>query len=1026
MSQQTLSTSTLQQIFKVTLEPTEKPGFVYLESLAQELQDDGAPLELSVDNLDGVIWAMINTKRLFPKAVFNYLFASWKISQDISRESRRALEKSKSDTNLKAAAQTQLDVVANTQPLIINYALLAATDPEALSSTVIDTIESLGESIPQDAVTTFDFGAHVLSVSKSSQFWDFFDLLVKQSITIESLSDFLSPILQAIHNEARSVRTQPLAADKLFSVMEHLVSNKTIVTEITQLPNFCDKNLSGPSIEDDSLLGPLFSISPLHDSKAVSLFPSDVISKPNQRGNSDFGPGFDSPEISNIYSSIRVELNIILSHLFNICDKIVRAGEGPRTKLLTYFGKVLDLNHKRTAIQVDPDTVSSSAFMINITSLLLRFCEPFVDISGSKMNKISLDYFRESPVFAIEDETAICADLEQSKEYYRNKTQSTSNFISHVFYLTIGYLHYGPDANAQAHDRINRRLDDLKNHLAYITAQLAKAKGTFQEPLVLRALEKVKKERESTLAQQYMMGAYLFDKENQSKVVDFMLFLTVFFVRVADPEHKHPQVQIKFPYTATPPEQFNYLPDYFMEIIPSYFNFVSRHAPYLVFQLGFRLAPLLTFIVVFLDKRLNIKNPYIKIKFVETLYFGSVELYVNNPGYFTTLFNTEQFCLDHLFHMLMQFYIDVERTGASSQFEDKFNARLHTAEIFKVLWKNTIYQQRLVAESKTDPDFFVRFVALLLNDATYLMDETLSKLTKIHKLQVEIEKAEKNEPRVAENEGESPPELPELQSQLESVGRMARFYVQMAQESSTLLRMFTETVPRPFVTPELVDRLAAMLDYNLDAIVGPRSSELRIKNPEKFGFRTRNFLLALVDVYLHLAKNDLSYKNPEKQNVFAKAVARDGRSYRHSLFVRAADIMSSKGLKSADEISQLLAFASVVEEMLAADQAEEEDLGDDIPDEFLDPLMYTVMKNPVTLPTSKVNIDLSTIKSHLLSDAKDPFNRMPLSIEDVVENKELKQKIENWKTMKKQQKAAAKGNSNGVSTGGEIDVEMEE
>lgn len=62
----------------------------------------------------------------------------------------------------------------------------------------------------------------------------------------------------------------------------------------------------------------------------------------------------------------------------------------------------------------------------------------------------------------------------------------------------------------------------------------------------------------------------------------------------------------------------------------------------------------------------------------------------------------------------------------------------------------------------------------------------------------------------------------------------------------------------------------------------------------------------------------------------------------------------------------------------------------------------------MTLPTSKVNIDLSTIKSHLLSDAKDPFNRMPLSIEDVVENKELKQKIENWKTMKKQQRRLLK------------------
>jgi ubiquitin conjugation factor E4 B len=42
------------------------------------------------------------------------------------------------------------------------------------------------------------------------------------------------------------------------------------------------------------------------------------------------------------------------------------------------------------------------------------------------------------------------------------------------------------------------------------------------------------------------------------------------------------------------------------------------------------------------------------------------------------------------------------------------------------------------------------------------------------------------------------------------------------------------------------------------------------------------------------------------------------------------------------------------------------------------------MENPVILPTSKVSIDLATIKSHLLSDPTDPFNRTPLKIEDVV------------------------------------------
>ena len=42
------------------------------------------------------------------------------------------------------------------------------------------------------------------------------------------------------------------------------------------------------------------------------------------------------------------------------------------------------------------------------------------------------------------------------------------------------------------------------------------------------------------------------------------------------------------------------------------------------------------------------------------------------------------------------------------------------------------------------------------------------------------------------------------------------------------------------------------------------------------------------------------------------------------------------------------------------------------------------MRDPVTLPSSRVVVDRATIKSHLLSDPKDPFNRSPLKIEDVI------------------------------------------
>ena len=50
----------------------------------------------------------------------------------------------------------------------------------------------------------------------------------------------------------------------------------------------------------------------------------------------------------------------------------------------------------------------------------------------------------------------------------------------------------------------------------------------------------------------------------------------------------------------------------------------------------------------------------------------------------------------------------------------------------------------------------------------------------------------------------------------------------------------------------------------------------------------------------------------------------------------------------------------------------------------IDPVMATLMDDPVILPTSRNSVDRSTIRSILLSDPHDPFNRSPLKIEDVI------------------------------------------
>lgn len=59
--------------------------------------------------------------------------------------------------------------------------------------------------------------------------------------------------------------------------------------------------------------------------------------------------------------------------------------------------------------------------------------------------------------------------------------------------------------------------------------------------------------------------------------------------------------------------------------------------------------------------------------------------------------------------------------------------------------------------------------------------------------------------------------------------------------------------------------------------------------------------------------------------------------------------------------------------------------------------MCHVMEDPVILPSSHMTVDRSTIIQHLLSDPTDPFNRAPLTIDQVVPDLELKAKISAWK-----------------------------
>ncbi|RUS16656.1 ubiquitin conjugation factor E4 B [Endogone sp. FLAS-F59071] len=326
---------------------------------------------------------------------------------------------------------------------------------------------------------------------------------------------------------------------------------------------------------------------------------------------------------------------------------------------------------------------------------------------------------------------------------------------------------------------------------------------------------------------------------------------------------------------------------------------------------------------------------------------------------------------------MMTFYVEVEQTGASSQFYDKFNIRYNISQVMKAIWAHPMHRSKLQEESR-NADSFTRFVNMLMSDVTYLLDESLTKLADIHKIQGEMADT-------TAWGAQTPQQRQEREGYLRTLERQAQSYVALGNETVHMLQYLTAEVVEPFMSPEIVDRLAAMLDYNLAQLVGPKCTELKVKNPEKYQFRPRELLSELIDIYLHLNCPD-----------FVLAVAKDGRSYRKEWFMKASGILKTRGLKHNDEIAALEKFTNDVEVAVQTGLEEEEELGE-VPDDFLDPIFFTLMEDPVKLPTSNTTVDRSTIRTHLLGDTRDPFNRAPLTMEMVEPDEELKERIRLWK-----------------------------
>lgn len=728
---------------------------------------------------------------------------------------------------------------------------------------------------------------------------------------------------------------------------------------------------SAPNIEKNTLLGPFFRISPLQAEVTKTYFP---------------GPRtMDRGAVRNAQNSLQITLTTHQQDLRDIVNAFIRASIDTRNKLLDWFAYTMNTNHKRRAMQVNPKDVASDGFMMNLTVVLDYLCEPFMDTTFSKIDRIDIGYFRRSPRVDIKEETKLNADQAQSDSFYSQKLDGTSNFISEIFFLTLAAHHYGSEATNSKLKNLDKDIKFYEKHLKTLEAERVKfINNPMQLNLFDVSFRRHSDVLEKSMSLKFAIEGCLFDEKMQARSLQFMRYVSVWLLRVASQSDYKPEKLLELPLSKEQPEAWKCLPEYALQDIAENFKFVLQYVPQVI--LSATGDEMIALCVTFLESSEYVRNPYLKSMLVRLLYSGTWPNHHVRKGVFGDAMTNSKFANNYLLHAIMKFYIECESTGAHTQFYDKFNIRFEIFQIIKCIWSNDFYKDQLGAQSRTDQNFFVKFVNLLLNDATFVLDEGLSKFPKIHDLQKELRESLNlsQEDRTAKEE------------ELHSLEGQATSYMQLANETVAMMKLFTKALCDSFTLPQIVTRLADMLNFNLDLLASSKSQNLKVENADKYNFNPKTLLPDLADIFLNLSK----------AQSFVEAVAADGRSYKAALFDRASHIMWSRSLKAKEDLEawdELKArFAKAKEEL---DQAEL-DFGE-IPDEFEDPLLSILMTDPVVLPSQNI-VDRSTISQHLLSDETDPFTRRPMKIEDVVPADDLRTRIEAWKAEKLAAAKAAK------------------
>ncbi|XP_066601539.1 ubiquitin conjugation factor E4 B [Prorops nasuta] len=795
--------------------------------------------------------------------------------------------------------------------------------------------------------------------------------LVARTHTVPSVfSKIFTPLLQGLYLSMQQASLVGNTHRRPMEALEELIDIRCgpsgnirpvcrlITRQIQFLPELMT-SAGGRELTRTSFLGPFLSVS-------VFAEDSPKVAEKFFSGN----PLIDK----SMNLTLQQELESTRTSLHKMLHAIL-ANSSSRESTLSYLAALLRHNEKRTQIQMEEFSLAGDGFMLNLLSVLQMLSVKI------KLDTIDTMYpFHPSCFVEIKNDTRLKLTSQEVSDWLKDLSQTHKwvepKFPTQCWFLTLHCHHLALLPALQKYQRKLRALRELQKMLDELQATEPQWKDApfagHNKELIKRWKQQVKRLGKSKSC----ADAGLIDPVLLRRCLHFYISVAEILLSLLTQKPLGSPIP-ELPLPQKIPHRFTALPEWYVEDIAEFLLFTLQFCPGVIANNVDN--SLITWLLVVICTPHCIRNPYLIAKIIEVLF-------VINPsiqGRTETLHDqvmAHPISKTYLASYLMKFYTDVETTGSSSEFYDKFSIRYHISLILKSMWDSPVHRTSIVNESNNGKQF-VKFINMLMNDTTFLLDESLESLKRIHEVQELM--SDMNAWTVLSQE-----QRQSRMRQLAADERQARSYLTLAKETVAMFHYLTVDITEPFLRPELVGRLCAMLNFNLQQLCGPKCKNLRVRKPHKYGWEPRTLLSQLVDIYLHLDCDN-----------FAAALASDERSFCKELFTDAANRLERSAIKTTTEIERFIALAERAAIIARDNRARDEDYGD-APEEFRDPLMDTLMEDPVKLP-SGIIMDKAVIIRHLLNSATDPFSRQPLSEDMLTPALDLKERIATWKQQKK-------------------------